>query len=81
MAWIIIFLMTVLSLIDVSFGIGIILLRYGANIGNAVVMLVGALIISFLFIAYSRMWPLNEKKFMAWVRGGIGLLIFLIFNF
>jgi hypothetical protein len=72
---------SVLMLIDVALGVGLIPIRWREDFGKAVVLILFSPLLCFLIITVMRLFPFASKPYSAWFRAGACIYFFIIVNF
>lgn len=80
-AWVVVCAASLLCLIDLYFGLGVIPLGYAAMPKKAAVLLIFTPIISFVFTVFFRSFSSNSRGFSAWFRVFFIVSTFIILNF
>lgn len=80
-AWLLVCVASLLCLVDLWSGFGLVPLGYRATPGKAAALLIAAPLIGFVNLVRQRQGMFNERKPMAWFRAVICIGIFIVFNF
>lgn len=80
-AWILVCIASAVCLIDLYFGWNLVPLAKASKPDMAATMLILSPPLIFMILVSQRASSSNHYSTMAWVRGGIGITIFIVLNF